>query len=434
MHLSSSPSAASSPRASRARARLRPLAALATAGLLAAACGGLAEDPDAPRVLATLNGELTNANAVAVPSDGAFRVAVIFRVAGEREFARSLDLAVEPVFPSRFKLALAGAPPAEAKMRGEQLEELDLGAGSGPQDPDNANVTPPPNLPPPSAGPNPTPDPARAARAGRAAIRSGDVALRDHAPALPPDLRIAVGSVVAYVDQNGNGKLDLVGESATQYVDRVLGVNEELVLVWLEGTLDESLRDPSGVMPHAGYNFLRLGRTCTVGVGEDPGGPIRTSEPVEIDGGVIPDGGTLASDAAVPVEMPTPVEDGCTGSDAPGWLTTDTPFTLPLANDPALASLMCDNGGPEDQTDGDGLCGFDPASLNDPNPPQPASYPPAGSSDVRCMFEGRRYEYYACTTVDRGLCRGQRTTCESACVTKPPVTPAGWPCAVGAAP
>ncbi len=42
--------------------------------------------------------------------------------------------------------------------------------------------------------------------------------------------------------------LDLVPADATQYVDRVLGVNEDVLLVWLQGTIPEELRDPSGAV------------------------------------------------------------------------------------------------------------------------------------------------------------------------------------------
>ncbi|HEU4537161.1 MAG TPA: hypothetical protein VFS00_23730, partial [Polyangiaceae bacterium] len=202
--------------------------------LLVAACGSLPEDPSETEGLATLQGELTNQGAL--PLDGNVRIAVIWRrpdVGGQISFSVAEDVPVEPVFPSKFRVVLHNPPPEEAMIVASEVFP----------DPDDGPGNPEPGTPEPyPAPPAPTP----------AGLEPSAVVAQDGG-GLPPDLRVAMGTLVAYVDENGNGRLDLVEEGAPGFLDRVVGTNKELLLTYFEGTIPDPM--PGFMAPPApGYN------------------------------------------------------------------------------------------------------------------------------------------------------------------------------------
>ena len=137
------------------------------------------------------------------------------------------------------------------------------------------------------------------------------------------DMKIAVGSVVAYEDKNRNGKLDLVPAKSTSFVDGIVGANDDLVVVWLPkeptAAVARVLRDPQGALPHAGYNlYKRHFSACTL-----PGGGNGDAEPV-------------------PGAPATP----CSDTSDVRWLPIDAPFDLPIVTDPSFNSLMCQSTDP----------------------------------------------------------------------------------------
>jgi hypothetical protein len=93
-----------------------------------AACGSLAESPEEPTTLATMNGTLTVASGAAAP--GTVRVALVWRQEGRDRFNVAEDLPVTPEFPSRFRLTVRQPPPAAALMRPERDFDMDIAIGS----------------------------------------------------------------------------------------------------------------------------------------------------------------------------------------------------------------------------------------------------------------------------------------------------------------
>jgi hypothetical protein len=138
--------------------RLRLLAAFAGAPAIVA-CGSLANDTSSPSVLATLHGELTNIQSVALAQGAATRVAIIWeRSCTAGAFRLAEDLPVQPVFPSQFKLDLTAPPPSDA-MEGASCQGQAGGQGgngsSGSPDASVGNN----DVPPAPGGPDPTPAP-----------------------------------------------------------------------------------------------------------------------------------------------------------------------------------------------------------------------------------------------------------------------------------
>ena len=140
-----------------------------------------------------------------------------------------------------------------------------------------------------------------------------------------------MGAIVAYDDLNGNGRLDLVDQGATAYVDRILGANEDVILSYFEGTLKSELTDPAGHMPALGFNLFALPK------GSAPG----------------------------------------------AWLPIETPYTLPLTANPKFSQIMCSNGkgfgnmfgSSEPQSGGDDpLVEGGTTPAHDAGPPPPAAW------------------------------------------------------------
>lgn len=329
--------------------------------LLAAltACGTLS-DGENPAQLATIQGQLTNAQAIDTPSS--IRIAVLWQSAQERGgFTVAQEVEVEPVFPSKFKLALTAPPPAIAMLT----------PGRG--DDDNAPAGPPESTPssPSQGGSGPIPT---------------DFDFDDG----PRDLRLGFGFLVAYEDTNGNGKLDLVDEGATAFVDRILGANPELLVLYAEGNVKHpELADSHGNSMQLGYNLFKY-RGCFENLLE------------RADGGANPA-------ACVPEAA---------------WLPIGSLYDLPITSDPEFSELMCTE---TSSTPSEGSRGSYPGQKPDGTDPGPAGYPAA--AEAACDADGKAYRFSECVTTELGTCRGSSTRCTSRYIGLPEGSvPAGWPC------
>ncbi len=357
-------------------------AGLSGLGVMLPACGSLDSDTNSAPPLATLRGNLLDANPGDVSSSSAIRVAVIWRVSGSEQFNVAEDLPVQPVFPAAFSIALDGPPPAVAMNTSSTVPVYWCVPDSGiPESPECALL--------PEAG---APIGAGSGQAGGPPSDGGgndepDAALGPPPPQTPPrppsSSRYAVGTVVAYLDQNHNGKLDLVGADASSSVDRILAANQDMSIVYVEGPITNEFPfapvvDESGHGPTDGYNLLL-----------DP----HCNEPPEVQ---LP---------ACPSAAPAPVPDA--GACAPlQWLGMNTPYPLTVASSPAVASLVCGTQTPGISGGSAPIPPYDPAL-------QPAQYPSPGDPGVCCASDGSNYLYTTCTQTSQGLCRGPLESCTS---------------------
>jgi hypothetical protein len=346
-------------------------------GVVLPACGSLTSNTSASPALATLQGTLVNPNSLDVSSHDAVRVAVVWRGnGGPRQFNVAEDLPVQPVFPSAFTIALDGPPPAGAMNpffdssppSNAPVHGTVASAGQG------ASQAPLPDAGVDEAGAGPLP-----ATAPSQTPTSGS-----------PGSLYAIGTVVAYLDQNHNGKLDLVADDASAYVDQILAANQEMSIAYFQGPIPDmpfggSIIDASGHRPKQGYNLVRTS-VCP------PSNPACPWDP----------------DAGVCAPMPL-------------WLGMDTPYPLKVASSPEVASLMCLN-------PSTGPSGLSSSLTHDPAE-QPAQYPLASDPNLCCASDGTDYFYATCTQVSYGLCQGTLQICTSVGYTRPTPTPPAWPCA-----
>ncbi|MCU0685392.1 MAG: hypothetical protein MUF34_24660 [Polyangiaceae bacterium] len=368
--------------------KLRLLSCL-TPLLFVAACGSLPDDPSETEGLATLQGELTNQTSL--PLDGNVRIAVIWRrpeAGGQITFSVAEDVPVEPVFPSKFRVVLRNAPPESAMVN---IGEIFGHGGDG----GTAEPQPVPTEP---AIPQPAPA-AQAANALRqqalaAALQGRGAGLKaqDNDSPWPADLRVATGSLVAYVDDNQNGRLDLVEEGAPGFLDRVVATNPDLILAYFEGTIPDPF--PSLEVPPAlGYNLIPIG--CD-------------DVPVSDTGDSTGNGQPLAVRAS--------------GCESPRPMPASEPFQLPVTSDPGLNDLMCKNGGQQGSGSISGYGGPQPVEE------QPAVYPTPGDRNLTCDPGGASYYFVTCETFSEGLCKGVTTNCTGIGYQRPDPAPAAWPC------
>jgi hypothetical protein len=296
----------------------RPLIlSLVLASAALPACGSLDTKTSTAPTLATIQGELVNPSAV--PIDGNVRVAVVWRNFSGTGFNVAEDVPVQASFPASFTIDLSAPPPAAA------MAEDDL-----PSD------------------------------------RTGALA--------------ANGIVVAYVDKNGNGQLDLVGDDASAYEDQILATSGNEGIFYLQGT-QPPYPPAAGIIgvPVQGYNVFSV---CPSPPPPTPGSICRRA---------------ACSDKVLPVT---------------------TPITLTASTDPQANRLMCasDTGSSE----GGGLV---PA----PTPGRPTTYPSPCDVNLVCADDGSSYTYGTCT-VEHGICNRTYTDCSNVVYDRPTPTPADWPC------
>ena len=301
-------------------------------------CGDLGDDDNAP--LAVIQGQLSTPAALSGPPSNV-RVAVIWNT-GTSDFKTSMDVPASPVFPSRFRLELRDPPPTTAM---EQQSE------PRPTDPTTDN--------PGIAAPQPD--------------TQSRPLTNTSAPA-----SYAIGSVVAYEDLDGDGRLGLV-DADTPPTDRILGANEELLVIYVEG-------DPSTLgsppPPNRGYNLLRSPR-CTKGTRANP-----------------------------PVCPP------------PTWLPMTTEYELPITAEPQLADLMCSKKGADSYVSAN--------EITEPAPaPGPNGWPDRDDPNLVCSADGKSYDYYECYEYSQGICKGTHQGCKQSRWTLPSTTPPPeWPCTI----
>lgn len=70
---------------------------------------------------------------------------------------------------------------------------------------------------------------------------------------------VAIGLLVAYRDDNGNGKLDLLDESSPKAIDHIVGTDKTHYLVFVKSASAAGLKEmtgENGVVPEPGFNIL----------------------------------------------------------------------------------------------------------------------------------------------------------------------------------
>ncbi len=365
------------------------LASLVALAGFASGCGQLDGDPAQAPIIATIRGQLANPEGYAAGAN--MRVAIVW--GGDGGGVRvSQDVPVQPVFPSQFKLDVRALPPLDAmRAPGKVNKPSECSPGYDP----SSGAAPPPasalcDDAPPSAGGVPSPTPAPPSGGG---VRPQS----DLRPALPGDpFRIAIGTLVAYEDLNGNGILDLLDDKATTAVDRVVGVNEDLYVVYAEGVAPAGTDFAQLSIPK-GFSQLSLpSDVCTRG---EVGGE---ATDVRTDAG-----------AGAPVPMPT---RECTSGE-PQVHAIDALFTLPLTASPKLTEFMCQGQG--------GSMGV-AVAMGGVNGNGSTYYPPAGSPRLYCKADGSSFSYTPCEN-SQNLC-GDRVVCDTTVVSRPSPVPANWPC------
>ena len=379
---------------------------LAAAAMLAA-CGSLDANTDKAPVLATLSGQTVNPQAL--PVSGSTRVAVVWSVLKNGQFNVAEDLPVQPIFPTNFTIQLDGPPPADvmnslsssqSNPQPSTSESYGGGTGGGGCACDDGG-----------GGPGP----GSASDAGSTLTGQSLRTLND--PGASSAGSFAFGTVVEYVDRNGNGKLDLLAADAGAYVDQVIATNVETSIAYFEGPIPSQLLQGIRGTPHDGYNLfevppcnIRMPRPQTavdlMGWGPNPVCPQMA------DAGV---GDAGAAQASV-TTFPPP---GCA---QPSWLPITTPIILTVATDPEISQVDCANGGPSTQpTMGSGAGG-------PPSDTQPATYPDPCDPNLSCSPDGSEFFYFLCITENQSLCLPGATSCTSVSYMRPTPTPAGWPC------
>jgi hypothetical protein len=372
-----------------------------TFALSAVACGSLDGDRDQKAPLATVIGQLSvGSSSTSVAPAGNVRVALLWGSDEMDEFRVASDLPVQPVFPSKFRIELRDAPPA-AMLFTPFASKSPSGAA-----PDVGETSPPsspgsdPDAPQGSSSGGATP-PAPPSGAGQIGLLGKPLS-----PAMQA-LRVAFGTVVAYEDKNTNGKLDLVGANAQSFVDRIVGANEDLIVVYVDGAIpnDDELRDDARNLPVSGYNLLQRPTACALD-------ELATDE----------EGGTPSAAPPAPPCTPKPNL----------WLPMSSLYELALTDSPTINAWMCKeprNTSP--LTSGSG--GVAVIQMSG----RPAVYPTANDPKLQCITGGSRYIYGGtaptCTSVYKGACEGTETRCEAngqpgQMYERPTPVPSDWPC------
>jgi hypothetical protein len=359
------------------------------------ACGSLDANIDHAPALAEIKGTVVNPDSL--PVNGSVRVAVVWRTTSPGRFNVAEDLPVQPVFPSAFTIQLDGPPPADVMI------SLAASASS----------------PPPSSSTSAGGGPAGDAQAGGGGgpVDEAGLAMQSlrtlDVPGASSTGQYAIGTVVAYIDRNGNGKLDLAAPDAGAYIDQVVATNIETSIFYFQGPIPGLAHQNPHNAAVEGYNLL-----------DEPPCNLMPAAPSNVMNmfGWPPNAACASTaDAGAQPEAGTPVGPCAQAS----WLPISTPLVLTVATAPEISQVACENGGPSTQPGASGAAGgagpFDPSV-------QPAQYPDPCDPNLLCASDGSNYFYLTCTTVNEGLCLPSYTDCTSVGYARPTPAPAAWPC------
>lgn len=178
------------------------------------ACGsGLPPSEHQGRTLAILNGTVTNPSQLQIPSGA--RIAIVWRTnqrgSLSEYFQISQEFTIQTQFPFKFKLDINLLPPKQAMQARKDTVCLD---NPVPGDDENCKNTK--NI----------------------------------------EFQYALASIIVYEDKNGNGKLDLLNTSSGT-VDRVLGIPENVMVAYVEGTPPVIHTDDNSKLTK-GFNLLQF--------------------------------------------------------------------------------------------------------------------------------------------------------------------------------
>jgi hypothetical protein len=320
-------------------------------------CGSLDGHTGTRGTLATVEGSLVDPSNYGVNND--VRVAVVWRnLAGESSsggvgYSVSVDLPVQPVFPSSFVVQIDEAPPAAALYT---------------------------------------------------------------APGI--DVPVAQGVVVAYEDVNGDGKLDLVPSNAGAFVDRIVGANENLYLVYIGGPVPAAVTQNSVGMPTSGYNLV-LSQSCGSpgGSGSSGGGSSSSgsSSGAQSEAGVTANDGGSDPDGSLPDCRTVPPAE---------WLPMTHPYDLTVSSDPKVNQIMCETTSTGSGSTGGGT-GWDVSTQGTP----PGGYPSRADPHLTCHGSTEYIYQQGCVTVQQAICGPAIEDCTYLSVYFDGATPPqGWPC------
>ena len=320
--------------------------ALALALAHTAACGQLSGDTGSPSTLTTIHGTITS-NSTSAPASLATAI-VWYEMSPDGTLHEAADsVPVSGTFPASFSIALTGVPPASAM--------LDFATFLG---------------------------------TSRSVAATG--------------VHVAVGLVVAYDDRNGNGQLDLVDASASQYIDEIEGVADRYI-VYLDKSVPATLvTSPEfdalgidGSMPQEGYNL------------------------------VLPQSNYCFANA----------DAGAAGTCTRGvmWEPMKTAVTISLGTATVifptdLQELMCSSGPNGDQMVVGAQSTISVADFS-------GALPSADDPNVDCLDLNNFQYISSCTTSPAGVCQQVNTLCTQPTIVtldpaggSPITPPANWPC------
>lgn len=202
-------------------------------------------------------------------------------------------------------------------------------------------------------------------------------------------IQVAQGVVVAYEDLNGNGKLDLVAADAGQFIDKIVGANPSMDIVYVAGTIPADLLPDSGQVgtPQSGYNLFQMG-TCVV----------------------TPDAG-LDEAGAHPLTCDSQ------------WFPMSTPYDLTVSESPKQNEIMCQGYGAGTSGEGSGGSTW----YVDQNGTPPGGYPAAGAQGLVCDGQ-QSYVFTTCADQQLTLCTDMEVCDTSSVALGSAAPPAGWPC------
>lgn len=185
--------------------------------------------------------------------------------------------------------------------------------------------------------------------------------------------KVAVGMLIAYEDQNKNGKLDLLDETSTKAIDKVVGTDRTNLLVYIESAPNgfDGMKDDKGAVPRLGFNILK---------------------PDANGNGFV-------------------------------WQPISTQLVLTEDSSADAQTLMCKSGGSSES--GVGYSKTAPAGVIGPN----GAYPAPDDPNLACNASTPdQYSYTVDTLTLNKPCVQQYQSVTTVYSKQPGTSPAGWPC------